>query len=142
VHGEPWSQECVLHILSGGHSKKKYKKEEMAEPVCLFCLEDIKESHGCPNVVGCGCEVKCHSSCLQAWFEQKNQMECPICHHVTVMNPANYVEPPPAYVLVHVQMVRNQERISRIQGHEKCFGFCCLTVLLWWILALIFEYAF
>jgi hypothetical protein len=107
--------------------------------LCLFCLEELKESERCPNVVGCGCEVKCHISCLQAWFQQKEQMECPICHHVSVMNP---IQPPREYVIVHVQALRNEDQIQRIQFREKCAGCCCLTLLVWWIGGIILQYAF
>jgi hypothetical protein len=145
VYGVSWSQECVLHILIVGGSKKKGEEEEMAEPMlplCLFCLEEIKENQGCPNLVGCGCEMNIHSQCLQAWFQQKQQMECPICHVVRVGNPIHRVEPPREYVIVHVQDNRNQEQIQRIRSQEKCVGFCCLTLIFWWIGGLILEFAF
>ncbi len=145
VHGQSWSQECVLHILIVAGPKKKEKKEEMVEPMlplCLFCLEELKDSEECPNVVGCGCELHTHPQCLQAWFQQKQQMECPICHRVVLMNPVHRVEPPREFVIVHVQDTRDEERLRRIQSHEKCVGFCCLTILFWWIGALILEYAF
>ena len=147
MYGESWSQECVLYILiHGEHSKKKEEKEEekkeMVEPLCLFCLEDLKENQECPNVVGCGCEINCHSSCLETWFQQKNQMECPICHTVVQQNPSSRVELSHTYMVVHIRDPRNTEQIRNIQSREKCVGFCCLTLLFWWIAALILEYAF
>lgn len=111
----------------------------MGDSVCLFCLEELKESERCPNVVGCGCEVKCHSSCLQSWFQQKEQMECPICHCVCVLNP---IQPPRDYILVHVHALRDEDQIRRIEFREKCAGCCCLTILCWWIGVIILQYAF
>lgn len=108
-------------------------------PLCLFCLEELKEDTRCPNVVGCACEVNCHPSCLQAWFQQKQQMECPICHTVAIHNP---IQPPREYVIVHIQDRRNHEQIRHIESREKCVGFCCLTLVFWWIGGIILEYAF
>lgn len=136
MHGEPWSQECVLHIVIGS-PKKKEEKEEMVETSCLFCLEELKEFEGSTNGLRCGCEVHCHSSCLQAWFQQKNQIECPICHRVNIVNPIQSRE----FVILRIQNPEREERYRHIQSHEKCIGFCCLTIVFWWLGAVILEYA-
>lgn len=110
-------------------------------PLCLFCLEEIKENQGCPNLIGCGCEINCHPVCLEVWFQQKQQMECPICHVVRQVNPVHRVEPPREFVIVHVQGPQNTEHARTLRGQEKCVAFCCLSLLFWWIGALILEYA-
>ena len=113
----------------------------MAEPMlplCLFCLEELKEVEDCRNVVGCGCEIHSHASCLQDWFHQKQQLECPICHAVSVPNPVQPVQP--EIIIVHVQDPEQQDQIRRLRSQEKCVGYCCLTILFWWIAGLIFEY--
>lgn len=110
-------------------------------PLCLFCLEEIKENQGCPNLIGCGCEINCHPVCLEVWFQQKQQMECPICHVVRQVNPVHRVEPPREFVIVHVQGPQNTEHARTLRSQEKCVAFCCFTLLFWWVGALILEYA-
>ena len=143
VSGESWSQECVLYILIAKGSKKKEKEEEMEEipALCLFCLEEIKERDRCGNPVGCGCELTCHGSCLQEWYEQKQQIECPICHRVSVPNPI-IASRDREIVIIHVQDPQQAEQIRTMRAQEKCVGCCCLTLLFWWVFSLIFEYAF
>lgn len=116
----------------------------MAEllPLCLFCLDEMKENQSCPNLIGCECEVNCHPSCLQDWFQQKQQMECPICHVVLAANPLHRIEPPREYVIVRLQNIEHQEHRNRIRLQDKCIGFCCLTILLWWIGGLVLEFGF
>ena len=111
-------------------------------PLCLFCLEEIKESQNCPNVIGCECEVNCHPNCLQEWFQQKQQIECPICHVVRIPNPVHRIEPPREFVIVHVQGSPNPELVRTLRSQEKCIGMCCGMFLLWWIIGLVFEFAF
>jgi hypothetical protein len=104
------------------------------EAPCLFCLEPIKENLA-PNPIGCQCKIKAHEKCFKLWFDQKNQMECPICHSISVPN---------RIVLdtIHVVYV-NTDRAREIQDYakrnEKCAMFCCFTLLGWAIGLTILE---
>ncbi len=111
------------------------------EKSCLFCLETVKHSEQVGNVIGCSCEILCHGPCLEAWFQQKNQMECPICHAVSVLNPAQSTPHPPEVIFIHIQDPQREERYRTIEGREKCVGFCCLMIVIWWIGGIILEYA-
>jgi hypothetical protein len=121
--------------------EKRKRRRKMAEPMlplCLFCLEELKEREDIQNIVGCRCEIHAHSLCLQGWFQQKQQLECPICHAVSVPNPIQLVRP--EVIVVHVQDPEQQGQIRRLRSQEKCVGFCCLTILFWWIGAMILEF--
>ena len=109
--------------------------------LCLFCLDEIKENQKCPNVIGCACDFHCHGSCLEDWFEQKRQMECPICHRVSVPNPI-ITSRDREIVIIHVQDPEQAERIRTMRSQEKCVAACCFSLLFWWIFSLIIEYAF
>lgn len=146
MHGESWSQECVLHILiDGWNPKKKEVEEEMADPMpplCLFCLEELKESDVCPNVVGCGCELHTHPQCLQAWFQQKQEVECPICHTVSIPNPVRSAQQQQQQereiVIIHVQ---DPVQARHLQMREQCMATCCCMLLFWWVGGIILQYA-
>jgi hypothetical protein len=135
-------------LIVGKKEKEKEKEKEMADPMfplCLFCLEEIKETQEAPNVVGCGCEIHTHPKCLQAWFEQKQEVECPICHTVSVPNPV-HVAPQQQnqreIVIIHVQASDRDERFLRLRSHEISLGLCCCILIFWWIGGIILQYAF
>ena len=104
---------------------------------CIFCLDDIKERNQVINPIGCACQIKAHGSCLQTWFEQKNQYECPICHTVSQANPI--------LPFVHVLYVR-EEPPSRYRvpnaNQQKCIGCCCLVLIFWSISLIILDYVY
>ncbi len=107
----------------------------------MFCLEPIKSTELAFNPIGCHCVFKSHGTCLQAWFQQKQQLECPICHTVSMPSPVQPVALP-AYQIVYVQeppQEMNRFRITR--GQQKCAGYCCIGFLLWWVALSIFEFA-
>jgi hypothetical protein len=94
----------------------------------MFCLDPIKRRELASNPIGCPCLYKSHGSCLQTWFEQKNQYECPICHKISVP------EPIPPLQIVHV------ERRRSFDGHQKCLGGCCLGLILWAVIINVVNY--
>jgi hypothetical protein len=94
----------------------------------MFCLEPLKQNEQVINPIGCQCDFKSHGPCLQLWFEQKQQYECPICHTVCVSNPVQQAQ----HVIVYVN--REQPRISENQithAQQKCIGMCCLILIGW-----------
>jgi hypothetical protein len=104
----------------------------------MFCFERIKSTELALNPIGCPCQFKSHGSCLQAWFEEKNQYQCPICHTVSVPYPVQQSV---------VQVVRLEEpRRSRYaeipERQQRCIAFCCLTLLLWALGLTILEYLY
>lgn len=97
----------------------------------MFCFDPLKPTDQVGNPIQCNCNYKAHGSCLQNWFEQKNQYECPICHAVVV--------PPPLQV-VYVQMPPAPEEPRITRGQQKCVAMCCLSFLGWAIFVSILEY--
>jgi hypothetical protein len=59
---------------------------------------------------------------------------------VSVPNPVQPVQP--EIVIVHVQDPQQQEQLHRLRMQERCVGCCCLTIVFWWIGAVILEFAF
>ena len=98
----------------------------------MFCLDPIKEHEQAFNPIGCPCLYKSHGSCLQMWFEQKNQYECPICHTVSQLNPiqATHIQPT-------IMIIRQQDPYN---SHQKCLGGCCLGLIVWVIIINLVNY--
>lgn len=92
------------------------------ETPCLFCLEQIKENV-MNNPIGCTCKLQAHKHCFEQWFQQKNQMECPICHCITTPNPIVHV--------VYIEEPQQDLRVNPIVRHEKAAAFCCCLLLGW-----------
>ena len=113
---------------------------EEVVPLCLFCLEETKSGELQTNPVGCGCQIHYHATCLSEWYEQQNQIKCPICHRVTVPNPI-IASRQREIVIIHVQDPQQAEQIRTFRSQEKCVGVCCLSLLFWWAFSLIIEYA-
>lgn len=94
------------------------------EPLCLFCLDPVKQD-ALQNPIGCHCTIVSHTKCFDVWFQQKQQMECPICH--TVSLPSD----------VQVENIRivfidttHRERIERHHRmNKKAAAFCCCLLL-------------
>ncbi len=101
------------------------------EQSCLFCLEIVKPSEKNQNIVGCQCQLVSHGSCLEEWFQQKNQIECPICHAISIPNPIS--TPQREVIIIHVNRPQEEDYIGRFQRHDKCIGLCCVMILMWWI---------
>lgn len=107
----------------------------MAE-TCMFCLDEIKSTEVAFNPIGCSCQFKSHGSCLQSWFEEKNQYECPICHTVAVPN-ADFVSVPNPLQrhivqVVYVQNPRQEETNGRItRAQQRCIAICCVGWIFW-----------
>jgi hypothetical protein len=94
------------------------------ESCCLFCLEPIREAFP-PNPIGCPCKLQAHKHCFDAWFLQKNQMECPICHTVATPNQVlNSIH------IVYVDTTSARPRREQNQ-HKKAAVFCCLLLMGW-----------
>ena len=93
---------------------------------CLFCLESV-EKDPMNNPIGCHCKIVAHKECFQEWFDQKHQMECPICHTLAIPNPVVLDD----IRIVFVDMTREQEDTRRYKNHEKAIAFCCCTLLGW-----------
>ena len=103
----------------------------------MFCLDPVKRNEVAFNPIGCSCQFKSHGNCLHEWFEQKHQYECPICHTISIPNPTQqqvvrfvYVEEAPQY----------NSLID--QRHQKCIGFCCLTLVGWSLIMTILDLIF
>lgn len=79
------------------------------------------------NPIGCRCKVHAHTQCFDAWFAQKNQLECPICHTVSVSNRILHDN----IHVVYINTTEAQERDRRYNQHQKVAGFCCLMILGW-----------
>ncbi len=144
VYGKSWPEKCLLYLLSEEETEKETKEETMADPMpplCLFCLEELKETDDIQNVIGCQCEIHSHGRCLQDWFQQKQQFECPICHAISVPNPVQPTPHPPEVIYIHIPDPQREARYRTIEGREKCVGFCCLMIVIWWIGGIILEYA-
>lgn len=102
----------------------------------MFCLESVKSTEVAFNPIGCSCQFKSHGTCLHAWFEQKHQYECPICHTVSMPNPVQ-----PVYQIVYVQREEPSRQSPFSQRNTQCIAFCCFGFLLWWVILSIVEYA-
>lgn len=101
----------------------------------MFCLETVKENEIAFNPIGCQCQFKSHGPCLQSWYDQKQQYECPICHAVSVPNP---VEPPVQIIYIQRdprererqrEESLNERRIT--QAQQKCIALCCVGWICW-----------
>ena len=114
----------------------------MQEKTCLFCLETVKQTEQMQNIIGCDCEIVCHGTCLQSWFETKHQLECPICHTVSVPNMTFQGQGDHVIAVVHVHRGIDQEReLLRIRrSHEKCMLWCCFGLLIWGIVVNVLSY--
>ncbi len=101
----------------------------------MFCLEPVKTNELAFNPIGCQCQFKSHGTCLQAWFHEKQNYECPICHTVAVP-----VNPLPVVQYVYVRETEEYQQESRITERQKKFVLCCCFVWLFWSLFLsLFE---
>ena len=93
---------------------------------CLVCLEELK-GETIVNPIGCSCKFNVHTQCFERWFQQKNQMECPICHSVSIPNRV-------ALENIHIVYV-NTTAIDRTDRREKthgtAVGFCCCLLIGW-----------
>ena len=109
----------------------------MAE-TCMFCLDELKTNEIAFNPIGCNCQFKSHGSCLQSWFEQKSQYECPICHAVSVTNPLP--NQAPVIQVVYVQNPREQREEGRItRGQQQCLAACCVGWIFWSLFISLFD---
>lgn len=104
------------------------------EPICLFCLESIKEN-STQNPIGCQCVIRAHASCFRTWFHQKQQLECPICHTVSIPNPVVYDN----IHIVYVQSGESRNTERRMRKHERAMAMCCCILLGWSIGLTILE---
>ncbi len=94
------------------------------ESSCLFCLETIQEKTTL-EPIGCQCKIQAHKHCFQKWFDEKKQIECPICHTVSVPN---------RMMLENIHIVYiNTTAIQRndVRRHDQCIGICCLLLIIW-----------
>lgn len=96
------------------------------EPSCLFCLEQIKENVPI-NPIGCPCKIQAHKQCFEQWFAEKNQIECPICHTVSVPNRIAL----DTIHVVYIQQPQVDTHYNAMAGHEKAAAFCCCLLLGW-----------
>ena len=94
---------------------------------CLFCLDSVNKRE-IVNPIGCACVINAHKECLESWFHQKNQMECPICHRVVVPNRLMLDN----VHIVYIQQPLPEESIRRIwETNQKTAAFCCCLVIGW-----------
>ena len=105
------------------------------EQSCLFCLEVIKEPP-LLNPVGCKCKIQSHRSCIEKWFQEKQQLECPICHKSPADNVSIQIHVPTQAMLQTVQVnyfdiVRVSIQENRFRNHDKMIGYCACFCLLW-----------
>lgn len=90
------------------------------EENCLFCLESIR-GNPTVNPPGCSCKIQAHESCLHAWFTQKQQLECPICHTVATPNPI--------VILIENRQLIEEENL--FQRNQKLVAACCCVLMFW-----------
>lgn len=109
----------------------------MQHPPCLFCLESVK-NESVPNPVGCRCRLIAHESCFKQWFDQKQQLECPICHTVSVPNRVAYEN----IHIVYIDTTSVQAQRRRLNGNEKAVAFCCCLLFGWAVGLTILELIF
>jgi hypothetical protein len=95
------------------------------ESSCLFCLEPIREAFP-PNPIGCPCKIQAHKQCFDAWFVQKNQMECPICHTIAIPNQIH-----DTIHIVYVDTTQVQPRRQQANQQKNAAVFCCLLLMGW-----------
>jgi hypothetical protein len=107
------------------------------KPCCLFCLEPI-ETSSIQNPIGCACRVTAHQPCFDQWIQRKNQMECPICHTVSIPNRSSHE----AIHIVYVNSSAENLRQERSRGHDKAAAFCCCLLLGWAIGITVLDLAF
>lgn len=93
---------------------------------CLFCLELMTENKT-RNPIGCACKLSAHKQCIETWFQQKNQMECPICHTIAIPNRMMLEN----FQIVYIDMTAERRREERFRNHEKAAAFCCCLLLGW-----------
>ncbi len=102
------------------------------EETCMFCLEPLKQNEQALNPIGCECNFKAHGQCLQSWFEQKQQYECPICHVVCIINPVEQYVQQPVVQVVYVNRESTSPSTYQIsEGQQKCLGICCFMLIFW-----------
>ena len=101
------------------------------EESCIFCLDPFKQNPT-SNPIGCSCKIIAHESCIHAWYHQKQQVECPICHVVAIQNP----------VVVYVQLSDQQQERQISRATEKAIAFCCCMLILWAISLSIIDFLF
>lgn len=98
-------------------------------PSCLFCLEEV-DKQNLMNPIGCACKISAHPSCFEQWFQQKHQMECPICHTISIPNQIAMENI--RVVFIDATNARPQiELNSLFRGHEKAAAFCCCLLMGW-----------
>lgn len=98
---------------------------------CIFCLDPLKQNPT-SNPFGCSCKILAHESCLHAWFHQKQNIECPICHTVRTENP----------VVVYVEVPMEQEERRSFRRNEKAIAACCCILIGWAISLTIIDLVF
>ena len=98
------------------------------EPSCLFCLESTNKET-IPNPIGCACGINAHKECLESWFRQKQQMECPICHRVVVPNRSMLDNVHIVYI--HQPVVEDTSMRRIWETNQKAAAFCCCLVIGW-----------
>jgi hypothetical protein len=106
------------------------------EATCLFCLEPIQDNPA-QNPIGCSCKILLHPQCLEQWWTQKQQLECPVCHTVAVPNPQINESVRVVYVAMNPE-----ETTGITPSQQKCVGFCCLGFLFWSIALSILSWVF
>lgn len=103
----------------------------------MFCLETVKSNEVVLNPIGCNCKYMSHGPCLQSWFQEKNQYECPICHAVSIPNPIQ--SPQPMYQIVYIQERREEIERRMTRSQKKCAAILCFTIICWGIIMNIIE---
>jgi len=96
------------------------------EPSCLFCLDPVKQD-SLQNPIGCHCKIVAHTQCFNSWYQQKQQLECPICHTISIPNPAAI----DTVRIVFIDTTRRAAAERRFRGNEKAVTFCCCLLLGW-----------
>ena len=97
---------------------------------CLFCLEPVRENHTV-NPPGCSCKIVAHEACIHTWYNQKQSLECPICHTVVIQNPIPVFE---------INQVIQERRIN--QANQKVAAGCCFIIMAWVTSLSILEYIY
>ena len=95
--------------------------------VCLLCLDPVP-SLTALNRVQCACELTVHDACLQKWYETKSQIECPICHKVSVPLEPTVV----TVVTVFPVEVSNNRSNNKVRDVGiGCLSIVVLIIIIW-----------
>jgi hypothetical protein len=106
----------------------------MKNDSCIICLDDNGDISTKHTHLGCKCKVPVHMHCWMQYVKTKNgQLECPICHVLTIRNPilpASITGLPKDIYIPRSEVVPPEE--DRWMSRDRCVGkIMCCCILSW-----------